>query len=76
MLAAYEEARRLDVAKLQRAAQTSREWFENSRRYRGQEPVPFAFNLMTRSKRITYDNLRAARSGARRPRSTRAFQSG
>ncbi len=57
-LAAYEEARRLDVSKLQRAAQMSREWFENSRRYAGQEPVPFTFNLMTRSKRITYDNLR------------------
>jgi len=58
-LAAYEEARWLDVAKLQRAAQTSRRWFESSRRYRAQAPVTFTFNLMTRSKRITYDNLRA-----------------
>ena len=58
VLAAYEEARRLDVAKLQRAAATSRRWFEISRRYRDQEPVPFAFNLMSRSKRIGYDNLR------------------
>jgi anthraniloyl-CoA monooxygenase len=53
----YEEARRLDVLKTQRAAQTSLEWFENSRRYVRQHPLQFTFNLMTRSKRITYDNL-------------------
>lgn len=33
------------------------EWFENSARYARQRPLPFTFNLMTRSKRITYDNL-------------------
>ncbi len=74
VLAAYEAARRVDVSKLQRAAQTSLEWFENAPRYQTQDPVPFVFNLMTRSKRITYDNLerrdpllveRAARSFAR-----------
>ena len=53
----YEESRRLDVLKTQRAAQTSLEWFENSRRYLGQAPLQFTFNLMTRSRRITYDNL-------------------
>ncbi|MCR9246252.1 MAG: bifunctional salicylyl-CoA 5-hydroxylase/oxidoreductase [bacterium] len=57
-LAAYEDARRLDVLKTQRAAQTSLEWFENSERYLPQTPVRFVFNLMTRSKRITYENLR------------------
>ncbi|MCB9886556.1 MAG: bifunctional salicylyl-CoA 5-hydroxylase/oxidoreductase [Planctomycetes bacterium] len=57
-LAAYEDARRIDVLKVQRAAQTSLEWFENSERYLGQSPERFVFNLMTRSKRITYDNLR------------------
>ncbi len=56
-LAAYEAARRLDVLKTQRAAQTSLEWFENSRRYAKQHPLQFTFNLMTRSRRITYDNL-------------------
>ncbi len=55
---AYEEARRLDVLKVQRAAQTSLEWFEHSERYVGQSPERFVFNLMTRSRRITYDNLR------------------
>ncbi|MGH7336306.1 MAG: FAD-dependent monooxygenase, partial [Myxococcota bacterium] len=57
-LAAYEAGRRLDVAKLQRAAKVSQRWFELSRRYLGQAPLPFTFNLMSRSKRITYDNLR------------------
>jgi len=57
VLEAYEDARRVDVAKLQKAAQTSLEWFENARRYAGQHPLQFCFNLMTRSKRITYDNL-------------------
>jgi anthraniloyl-CoA monooxygenase len=57
-LLAYEEARRLDVLKVQRAAQTSLEWFENSERYQSQSPERFTFNLMTRSRRITYDNLR------------------
>ncbi len=57
VLAAYQQARELDVLKTQRAAQTSLEWFENSARYVGQHPLRFTFNLMTRSKRITYDNL-------------------
>jgi anthraniloyl-CoA monooxygenase len=54
----YEEKRRGEVARLQRAARTSMEWFENSARYVRQTPLAFTFNLMTRSKRITYDNLR------------------
>ena len=58
ILEAYEESRRIDVIKTQKAAQTSLEWFEHSARYMGQHPVQFSFNLMTRSKRITYDNLR------------------
>lgn len=57
-LAKYEESRKIEVLKLQKAAQTSLEWFENSARYMDQDPVEFTFNLMTRSKRITYENLR------------------
>ncbi len=56
-LAAYQESRYVDVIKLQKAAQTSLEWFENSARYMHQDPFIFTFNLMTRSKRITYENL-------------------
>ena len=42
----------------QRAAQASLEWFENLAQYVHQEPTQFAFNIMTRSRRVTYDNLR------------------
>jgi anthraniloyl-CoA monooxygenase len=57
VLAAYDEVRRPEVIRTQRAAQTSLEWFENSARYLRQDPLTFTFNLMTRSRRITYDNL-------------------
>jgi anthraniloyl-CoA monooxygenase len=59
-LAAYEAERRPEVEALQRAAQTSLEWFEQTERYHGQlEPVQFAFSLLTRSLRVTHDNLKA-----------------
>ncbi|MHB2001020.1 MAG: bifunctional salicylyl-CoA 5-hydroxylase/oxidoreductase [Solirubrobacteraceae bacterium] len=57
-LSAYEEERMPVVQSTQRAAQASLEWFEGIRRYVGQDPRQFAFNLLTRSRRITYDNLR------------------
>jgi anthraniloyl-CoA monooxygenase len=57
-LAAYEQERRPVVASTQRAAQASLEWFENIGQYAGQDPHQFAFNIMTRSRRVTYDNLR------------------
>jgi len=56
--AAYEEARRPAVESLQRAAQASLEWFEDTERYMTLEPLQFAFTLLTRSLRITHDNLR------------------
>ncbi len=57
-LAAYEAERRPVVASTQRAAQASLEWFENIGQYTGQDPHQFAFNIMTRSRRVTHDNLR------------------
>lgn len=57
-LAEYETERRTVVASTQRAAQASLEWFENIGAYTHQEPRQFAFNLLTRSRRVTYDNLR------------------
>jgi len=57
-LAAYEEERRPVVASTQRAAQASLEWFENIGQYLHQEPEQFAFNIITRSRRVTHDNLR------------------
>ncbi|QMU77130.1 bifunctional salicylyl-CoA 5-hydroxylase/oxidoreductase [Streptacidiphilus sp. PB12-B1b] len=56
--AAYEAERRPVVESAQRAAQASLEWFENIARYTGQQPDQFTFNLLTRSRRVTYGNLR------------------
>ncbi|MFD5599340.1 bifunctional salicylyl-CoA 5-hydroxylase/oxidoreductase [Leucobacter sp. NPDC058333] len=68
-LEAYEAERRPVVLSLQRAAQASLEWFENIGQYAEQEPLQFAFNLMTRSRRITFDNL-----GVRDPEFAAAVQ--
>ena len=57
-LAAYEAERRPAVESLQRAAQVSLQWFEDTERYMDLEPLQFAFNLLTRSLRITHDNLK------------------
>jgi anthraniloyl-CoA monooxygenase len=57
-LAAYEEERRPVVASTQRAAQASLEWFENLALHLDQPPRQFAFNLLTRSRRVTHGNLR------------------
>ncbi|TQL51608.1 anthraniloyl-CoA monooxygenase [Ornithinicoccus hortensis] len=57
-LAAYEEERKPVVESTQRAAQASLEWFENLGQYTHQDPEQFAFNIMTRSRRVTHDNLR------------------
>ncbi|HXV91646.1 MAG TPA: bifunctional salicylyl-CoA 5-hydroxylase/oxidoreductase [Gemmatimonadales bacterium] len=57
-LAAYEEARRPAVESLQRAAQVSLQWFEDTERYMDLEPLQFAFTLLTRSLRITHGNLK------------------
>jgi len=57
-LSAYEAERRPVVLSTQRAAQASLEWFENLGQYVHQEPLQFAFNILTRSRRVTYDNLR------------------
>ncbi|MEV4144658.1 bifunctional salicylyl-CoA 5-hydroxylase/oxidoreductase [Amycolatopsis sp. NPDC049691] len=57
-LKAYELERRPVVQSTQRAAQASLEWFENIAQYTHQEPPQFAFNILTRSRRVTHDNLR------------------
>ena len=58
-LAAYEDERRPLVESAQRAAQMSLEWFEQTERYYGRlEPIQFAFSLLTRSLRVTHENLR------------------
>ncbi|MBD9728108.1 bifunctional salicylyl-CoA 5-hydroxylase/oxidoreductase [Streptomyces caniscabiei] len=57
-LRAYEEERRPVVASTQRAARASLEWFENIGLHLDQPSRQFAFNLLTRSRRVTHDNLR------------------
>src|SRR5919108_3802691 len=56
-LAAYEAERRPVVESTQRAAQASLEWFEDIEPVTGLQPQQFAFNLLTRSRRVTFDNL-------------------
>lgn len=57
-LSAYEAERRPVVESTQRAAKASLQWFEGADRYREMEPEQFAFSMLTRSQRVTYDNLR------------------
>ncbi|MBB3664461.1 anthraniloyl-CoA monooxygenase [Prauserella sediminis] len=57
-LEAYQDERKQVVESTQRAAQASLEWFENIDMYANQDPIEFCFNLLTRSRRITFENLR------------------
>ncbi|WP_151772310.1 bifunctional salicylyl-CoA 5-hydroxylase/oxidoreductase [Streptomyces abyssomicinicus] len=57
-LEAYQAERKPVVESTQRAAQASLEWFENIGMYAGQDPAQFVFNLLTRSRRITFENLK------------------
>lgn len=57
-LKAFDEERGPVIKSTQRSAQASLEWFEELGQYADQDHIQFAFNLMTRSRRITYDNLR------------------
>lgn len=54
----YTLGRKPRVEAIQRAAAESQHYFENVKRYRHFAPPQFAFNLLTRSGRITYDSLR------------------
>jgi len=54
----YQNARRLDVLRLQSAARNSMEWFEEIERYFDLDPVQFTYSLLTRSQRISHENLR------------------
>ena len=54
----YQEERRVEVLRLQSAARNSTEWFEDIKRYLGLDPVQFNYSLLTRSQRISHENLR------------------
>lgn len=57
-LGKYEEVRRLEVLRLQSAARNSVEWFENVERYLQLDPIQLNYSLLTRSQRISHENLR------------------
>ncbi len=57
-LADYEAQRRDEVGRIQHSANVSLAWFENVRRFWRLEPWQFNVSLLTRSKQITYENLR------------------
>jgi len=57
-LATYEAERRVEVLKLQSAARNSTEWFETVDRYVGLDPLQFTYSLLTRSQRVSHENLR------------------
>ncbi len=57
-LAEYQAERDLEVLKLQNSARNSTEWFETLHRYLHFEPIQFAYSLLTRSQRISHENLR------------------
>ena len=54
----YVATRNLEVLKLQNSARNSTEWFETLGRYLHFEPLQFAYSLLTRSQRISHENLR------------------
>jgi anthraniloyl-CoA monooxygenase len=56
--AKYEDQRRVEVLRLQSAARNSMEWFEEIERYFHLDPVQFNYSLLTRSQRISHENLR------------------
>ncbi|HEX8380781.1 MAG TPA: bifunctional salicylyl-CoA 5-hydroxylase/oxidoreductase [Allosphingosinicella sp.] len=57
-LAEYREERQIEVLKLQNSARNSTEWFETLERYLHFEPIQFAYSLLTRSQRVSHENLR------------------
>ncbi|MBO9099318.1 MULTISPECIES: bifunctional salicylyl-CoA 5-hydroxylase/oxidoreductase [unclassified Rhizobium] len=60
VLHAYEEIRRVDVARIQNAARNAMEWFEvvGTRYADALEPEQFMYSMLTRSQRISHENLR------------------
>ncbi len=57
-LETYQQARSIEVLKIQSAARNSMEWFENVERYTAMEAPQFAYSMLTRSQRLSHENLR------------------
>ncbi|MES2534962.1 MAG: bifunctional salicylyl-CoA 5-hydroxylase/oxidoreductase [Pseudomonadota bacterium] len=63
VMAAYQEVRAIEVIKIQSSARNSMEWFENVQRYIGMEAEQFAYSMLTRSQRLSHENLRVRDAG-------------
>lgn len=57
-LSGYQDERSTDALRLQNAARNSMEWFENVKRYIHLDPEQFTYSLLTRSQRVSHENLR------------------
>ncbi|MBZ6379172.1 oxidoreductase [Pacificimonas flava] len=57
-LADYQEERHVEVLKIQNSARNSTEWFESVERYIGFDLPQFTYSLLTRSQRVSHENLR------------------
>jgi len=57
-LQTYQDERMIEALRLQNASRNSMEWFENVRRYIHLPPEQFAYSLLTRSQRVSHENLR------------------
>jgi anthraniloyl-CoA monooxygenase len=58
VLQSYETERMTEALRLQNAARNSMEWFENVKRYVHLDPPQFTYSLLTRSQRVSHENLR------------------
>jgi anthraniloyl-CoA monooxygenase len=58
VMEAYQALRAVEVLKIQSAARNSMEWFENVQRYTGMEAQQFAYSMLTRSQRLSHENLK------------------
>ncbi|OLP53118.1 salicylyl-CoA 5-hydroxylase [Rhizobium rhizosphaerae] len=65
VLKTYEEIRRVDVARIQNAARNAMEWFEvvGDRYADTLPPEQFMYSMLTRSQRISHENLRLRDKG-------------
>jgi anthraniloyl-CoA monooxygenase len=63
VMAAYQELRAVEVLKIQSSARNSMEWFENVERYTALEAEQFAYSMLTRSQRLSHENLRLRDAG-------------
>lgn len=57
-LRTYQDERELEALKLQSAARNSMEWFEEIERYLDYDSIQFTYALLTRSQRVSHENLR------------------